>query len=93
MYCKALTSVGEADVYVHLARAQIQGRDWLLVDSNFSQDKVRVRLLNLVGPIHKLVEFAIGQGKRTSVHLFGALTRGLADLYDSKKASFAAFGV
>ena len=68
---------------VHLARAQIQGRDWLLVDSNFSQDKVRVRLLNLVGPIHKLVEFAIGQGKRTSVHLFGALTRGLADLYST----------
>ena len=68
---------------VHLAHAQIQGRDWLLVDSNFSQDKVRVRLLNLVGPIHQLVEFAIGQGKRTSVHLFGALTRGLADLYST----------
>ena len=39
--------------------------------------------MNLVGPIHQLVEFAIGQGKRTSVHLFGALTRGLADLYST----------
>ena len=48
-----------------------------------SKDKVRVRFLNLVGPIHKLVEFAIGQGERTSVHLFGALTRGLADLYST----------
>ena len=63
-----------------LAQAGVEGRSWLLQDSLFSRDQFRVKLSNFLGPLRQ-AEFGVGQGKATSVHLFGTLTRGLGDLY------------
>jgi len=63
----------------HLWRAGVRGKDWLHMDATFSSDNFRVRLAHLVGPIRELTDFAVGQGKRAAVHLFGALTRALVD--------------
>ena len=64
---------------IHLARAGIAGRDWLQQDAAFSSDNFRVRVGILVGPIRQLFNFSIAQGKRTAVHLFNILARGLPD--------------
>ena len=64
---------------VHLWEAKVQGRDWLLQDSSFSSDKLRIRVGSLIGPIEPLSTFAVGQGKRTAVHLFEALSKGLTN--------------
>ena len=64
-----------------LAQAGVQGRDWLLQDSVFSNDRFRIKLSHLLSPMRTLCQFGIGQGKATSVHLFGTLTQGLAELY------------
>ena len=63
----------------HLWQAGVRGKAWLHVDASFSSDKFRVRLSHLVGPVRRLTEFAVGQGKRAAVHLFGSLTRELVD--------------
>ena len=70
-----------------LAQAGLGGRDWLLQDSAFSRDNFRIKLSHVVGPLCALTEFGIGQGKANSVHLFGVLTRGLADLYCTRALS------
>ena len=42
---------------------------------------VGIKLSHLLSPMRTLYHFGIGQGKATSVHLFGTLTQGLAELY------------
>ena len=64
---------------VHLAKAGVKGRHWLAIDSAFSADHFRIKLGLLVGPIKTLSEFSIAQGKRSAVHLFNSLVRGLPD--------------
>ena len=60
--------------------ASVQGRDWLLQDAAFRSDKFRVKLLHLVGRLRQLANVGVGQGKRTSVHLFNLVAKGLADM-------------
>ena len=60
--------------------ASVRGRDWLLQDAAFGSDKFRVKLLHLVGPLRQLASVGVGQGKRTSVHLFNLVAKGLADM-------------
>ena len=60
--------------------AFVQGQDGLLQDAAFRSDEFQVKLLHLVGPLQQLANVGLGQGKRSSVHLFNLVAKGLADM-------------
>ena len=62
-------------VLLQLRKAGLRGRWWLAAVASLSEERVRVRLGPLVGPLAVLLDFGVGQGKRAGVHLFGALVR------------------
>ena len=71
-------------VRLHLGRAGIVGRLWLVADACMQNDFLRVRIGPLVGELANLQDVGIGQGRRAAVQLFGLLVRSLIEnVHDS----------
>ena len=64
---------------LHIGRAGVRGRMWLVADAAMDEDRFRVRLGPLVGALAVLRGVGIGQGRRSAVHQFGALVKALTD--------------
>jgi hypothetical protein len=75
-------------VRFNLRLAGVRGRLWLIADASLNTDNFRVRMGNLVSTLYSLRNVGIGQGRRSGVHQFGALTKQLTD-----SCSLAAYGV
>ena len=67
-------------VRLHLRYAGVRGRLWLVADAALGKDRLRVRLGPLIGHVATLLDFGIGQGRRSAVHQFGALIRALINV-------------
>ena len=59
------------------------GRLWLFADSCLGTEQLRVRLGPIVGDIVELMDFGVGQGRRTEPVYFQALLRPLRDCCSS----------
>ena len=71
-------------VRLHLGRAGIVGRLWLVADACMQNDFLRVRIGPLVGELANLQDVGVGQGRRAAVQLFGLLVRSLIEnVHDS----------
>ena len=53
-------------VRLHLARAGVRGRAWLVADASMDDDPLRVRIGPLIGEMVKLRDVGIGQGRQGS---------------------------
>ena len=66
------------------ALAGVRGRAWLYLDGQLAGERVVVRLGGLMGELLHLLQVGLGQGRRSGVQLFGALTRGLLDEVEAR---------
>ena len=66
-------------IRIHVWRAGVMGRLWLFADSCLGAEQLRIRLGPVVGNVVELLEFGVGQGRRTGHAFFQALVRPLLD--------------
>ena len=66
-------------IRLHVHEAGVSGRLWLFADSCLGTESLRVRMGPVVGDVVELLEFGVGQGRRTGPMFFQALVRPLLD--------------
>ena len=66
-------------VRVQASGAGVGGRAWLYLDAQLERENVVLRLGGMLGHMVQICNVGIGQGRRSGVQLFGALTAGLKD--------------
>jgi hypothetical protein len=72
---------------LHLRRAGLLGRLWLLADASLGQDRFRVRIGCWVSEVVAVLGVGLGQGKCSAVHLFSAFARALKDEVEAAECS------
>ena len=65
-------------VRLQVAKAGVGGRMWLILDDKLQVERFRVRVGLWVSAVNDLLG-RLAQGRRSSVHLFGALTQALRE--------------